>query len=70
MKELLHSGLVVAGWSLVALCIASGVTAVAGVIRRDAATPFGPGLVVGAVAAVLGSAAFPVGLAEGRPPWR
>jgi leader peptidase (prepilin peptidase)/N-methyltransferase len=57
-------------WSLVALCVASGIAAVAGVIRSAPSLPFGPGLLAGAVAAVVASAAFPGTLSEGRLPWR
>ena len=57
-------------WALVALCVASGVTAIVGLFRRARSLPFGPGLVAGAASAVTIAAAFPNALSEGRLPWR
>ena len=52
-------GLVDPRLGVLALCVASGVTALIGAVRREPTVPFGPGLVVGAAGA-LGS---PWGLA-------
>ena len=57
-------GLIDPGLGLFALCIASGVTCVAGLVGRRQALAFGPGLVVGAVVALavagqLGQEALP-----------
>jgi leader peptidase (prepilin peptidase)/N-methyltransferase len=46
-------GLVDPRWGLVALCVASGVTAIAGIAMRRRALPFGPGLVLGTACAFL-----------------
>lgn len=43
-------------WGLVALCVASGATAVVGVARRARSMPFAPGLVVGTIVALAGVA--------------
>jgi leader peptidase (prepilin peptidase)/N-methyltransferase len=56
--------------ALVALCVASGLTAGVGLLRRSGSLPFGPGLVAGSVATVVASAAFPNSLSEGRLPWQ
>lgn len=46
-------GLVDARLGLVALCIASGVTALVGLVRRRQQLPLGPGLVLGSASALL-----------------
>ena len=56
--------------ALLALCVASGATAVVGLCRRTGSLPFGPGLVFGAAAAIMAAAVFPGYLSEGRLPWR
>lgn len=59
-------GLVGPGLGLLALCIASAVTAGAGLLGRHRALPFGPGLVAGAVTALLIAERF----GEGALQWR
>jgi leader peptidase (prepilin peptidase)/N-methyltransferase len=51
-------GLVDPRLGLLALCVASGITAVAGLVTRRSTLPLGPGLVLGATV-VLGGAVWP-----------
>jgi len=59
-------GLVDPTLGVVALCVASATTAVAGIALRRGALPFGPGLVVGTTAAFALASAW----TERRLPWR
>lgn len=51
--------------SLLALCVASALTGLAGLLRRRSELPFGPGLVAGSVVAM-----FCFTLTKGALPWR
>ena len=59
-------GLIEPGLGLLALCIASAVTAIAGLLGRHKTLAFGPGLVTGAVVALLIAAH----LGEGALQWQ
>ena len=59
-------GLVAPGLGLVALCIAAAATATFGVVTRRTSLPFGPGLVLGAIVALVVAGQ----LGEGAVPWR
>ena len=53
LSEQAALGLVEPRLGLLALCLAAAVTAAVGVARRRSTLPFGPGLVLGAVMALL-----------------
>jgi leader peptidase (prepilin peptidase)/N-methyltransferase len=57
-------GLVDWRYSIAALCLASGLTAVVALVSRRSTMPFAPGLVAGAALVLL----FPI--LEGSPTWR
>lgn len=57
-------GLVDWRYSVVALCVASGLTAAVAVVRRRSEMPFAPGLVAGAALALV------LAIFEGSPTWR
>ncbi len=61
-------GLVDPVFGLIALCVASALTAAVGVATRRRALPFGPGLVIGAVAALALAGAWTSAWTERRLP--
>lgn len=61
-------GLVDPALGLIALCVASALTAAVGVATRRRALPFGPGLVIGAVAALALAGAWTSAWTERRLP--